>query len=106
MNKIRQKGIDRLKKLGTIYIHCHVNTTYFVFYKEKEIVKFAQISNPFYLRHGPRVDATLRSIEPTGFWQYRLGDLTMAQYDYMLKLFQGFKLNLPELNVEDLEYEE
>lgn len=111
---IRKKGIERLDKLTPIYVFYEEEydddrgreADYRVLYKEKGVVKYAVISNPYYLRYGPSVIATLKSYSPTGLWQQSKDAINDEECERMFKLFKDDTLDLPELDLEALSYKD
>ncbi len=107
---IRDRGIKRLSKLAPIYVHYSSDrqpgtTLYYCFYVEKNVVKYAIISDKFWVRYGPNVLATLKNSSPTALWQMAKNTINDGVYEIMCELYDNGSLNIEELVIEDLEYE-
>lgn len=111
---IKEECIKRLSKLEPIYVFKaktyatsngkHHRTTHHVFYMEKNVAKYAVISNPYWKRYGPSVIATLKEYSPLGLWQYKKDAIDEEECKHLYDLFYSRELDLPTLDLENMEY--
>lgn len=107
-DKIREKGIKRLRKLCPIYVlekrNDYWGRKYKCLYRERGIAKLAFIPERFYIRYGPSVLATLKKPSPTSLWQSSKDLISEEEYEYLCKLVDEKQLDLDLLDPEKLKY--
>lgn len=98
----RRKGMQRLSKLGKIYVITETPELYHVAYLERGKAKYATINKNYLIRYGPAVLANIHGPSHSDFWKQSA--ITDKIYGLLRTLYDKKKLKLPVLDLNKLTY--